>query len=109
MQDKLSKRITGFWISYGTKDSLITMPEKWKATLAKWEDICFIYGFPQRLWHKNRKVKSVPVFNLELLKKLNTVPQGSINGPLFFNLFTNNSELLLTDTFVNNCADDNYS
>ena len=55
------------------------------------------------------KVKSVPVFNLELLKKPNTVPQGSINGLLFFNLFTNNSELLLTDTFVNNCADDNYS
>ena len=54
MQDKLSKHITGFWISYGTKDSLITMPEKWKGTLAKWENICFIYGFPQRLWHKNR-------------------------------------------------------
>ena len=35
MQDKLLKHVTGFWISYGTKHSLITMLEKWKATLAK--------------------------------------------------------------------------
>ena len=53
MQDKLSKHITGLRISYGTKHSLNTMLEKWKATLAKWENICFIYGFPQHLWHKN--------------------------------------------------------
>ena len=35
MQDKLSKLITGFRKSHGTRHSLMTMLEKWKSTLDK--------------------------------------------------------------------------
>ena len=35
------------------------------------------------------------------------VPQGSIDRPLLFNLFINNSALFLTDTVLSNYAGDN--
>ena len=35
------------------------------------------------------------------------VPQGSIDGPLLFNSFINDSVLFLTDTFLSNYGDDN--
>ena len=34
------------------------------------------------------------------------VPQGYIDGPLFFDLFINESVLFLTNTFLSNYADD---
>ena len=49
MQDIISKHITGFRKSNRTKHSFITMLDKWKTTLAKGQNICFIYGSPQRL------------------------------------------------------------
>ena len=43
MQDRLSKHITGFRKSHGTKESLITMLEKWKSALDKGKNICVFF------------------------------------------------------------------
>ena len=57
---------------------------------------------------KNRK-QSVQINNsFSSTNKVHAgVHQGSIDGPLLFNLFINDSVLFLTDTFLSNYADDN--
>ena len=122
MQDKLSKRITGFRKPHGTKHSLMTMLDKCKSALNKEENICVLfidlskafdtinhdlvvaklkaYGFSINgldlmcSYLKNRK-QSVQISNsFSSTKKVNAgVPQSSIDEPLFFNLFINDSVL----------------
>ena len=57
---------------------------------------------------KNRK-QSVQIHsNFSAAKKVHAgVSQGSIDGPLSFNLYINDSVLFLTDTFLSSYADDN--
>ena len=52
--------------------------------------------------------QAVQINNFSSYKKVQTgVLQGSIDGPLFFNLFINDLELFLSETFLSNYADDN--
>ena len=133
MQDKLSKHITGFRKSHVTQHSLMTMLEKWKSALDKRENICVLsidlfdtinhdlllaklkaYGVSINAldlmcsYLKNRQQSVQINNNFSSVKKVHAgVPQGSIDGPLLFNLFIYDSVLFLTDTFLSNYADDN--
>ena len=136
MCDKLSKYLTGFRKCHGTQHSLPVMLEKWKKVLAKGENVCTIfidlskvfdstnhdlllaklkpYGFSEstiKLMCSNLKDRRQAVQmnnNFSSYKKVQVgVPQGSIDGPLLFNLFINDLVLFLSETFLSNYADDN--
>ena len=136
MKDKLSKNITGFRKSHGTRHSLITMLEKWKSALDKGENICVLfmdlskafytishdlllaksktYGFSINAldlmcsYLKNQKQSVQINNNFNSAKKVHAgIPQGSIDGPVLFHLSINDSVFFLSDTFLSNYADDN--
>ena len=135
MQNKLSKYVTGFRKSHGTQHSLMIMLEKWKNVLDKGEYVCVLfmdlskafdtinhdlllaklraYGFSNNALNlmcsylKNRKQRRQINNNFSSEKKIIArVPQGSIDGPLLFNLFINDLIFFIT-TFLSNYADDN--
>ena len=118
MQNKLSKYVAGFRKSHGTQHSLIIMLEKWKNVLDKGEYVCVLfmdlskafdtinhdlllaklraYGFSNNALNlmcsylKNRKQRTQINNNFSSEKNIIAgVPQGSIDGPLLFNLFIN--------------------
>ena len=127
MENKLSKFITSFIKLHGTQHSMVTMLEKWKKALDKKEYICVLFmdlskAFdtinPDILLAKLHAYGfSINALNLMCLQ-INSnfsatksviagVPQGSIDGPLLFNLFVNDLALFLTETMLSNYADDN--
>ena len=109
------------------------MLEKWKSVLDKGENVCVLfmdlskafgtinpelllaklkaYEFSInafdliRSYLKNRRQAVQMNNNVSSAEKIQVgVPQGSIDGPLLFNLFINDSVLFLTDTFFGNCT-----
>ena len=57
---------------------------------------------------KNRRRAVQININFSSYKKVQAgVPQGSIDGPLLFNLFINGLVIFLSETFLSNYADDN--
>ena len=134
--DKFSPLLFGFRKGYSTQHTLLRLLQKWQSCLDK-EDIvgtvlmdlsksydCIqhdlliakleAYGFSLKSLHfvqsylsrqrQRVKVGSSFSFWLEILLR---VPQGSILGPLFFNILLNDPFLFILETDICNFADDN--
>ena len=138
MENKISKCVTGFRKSHGTQHSLIVMLEKWKKALDKEEKMSAIfmdlskafdtinhdllpaklkaYGFSKqalsfmRSYLKNRRQRVQINDKFSNLKEVIAgVPQGSIGGPLLFNLFINDHFFFICFSPLSNYGDDNNS
>ena len=96
MSDKLSKYITGFRKCHGTEHLLLAMLEKWKNALNL---MCNYLKDRRQAVEINNNFSSYKKFHAG-------VPQGSIDGPLLFNLLINDLMLYLSETFLSNCRND---
>ena len=133
-----SDYITGFRKSHGSQHCLVKMLENWKSALDKSESVCALfmdlskafdtinhdlllaklkaYGFSREAltlmcsYLTNRKQKVVINNSASTTQTVIAgVPQGSIDGPLLFNLFINDLVLFIEYTALGNYADDNLS
>ena len=131
-----SDYITGFRKSHGSQHCLVKMLENWKSALDKSKSVCALfmdlskafdtinhdlllaklkaYGFSREAltlmcsYLKNRKQKVVINNSASTTKTVIAgVPQGSIDGPILFNLFINDLVLFIEYTALGNYADDN--
>ena len=135
-KDKLSPLLGGYKKGYSCQHSLLRLLENWRICLdnkgivgtilidiSKAFDVIdhklliaklAAYGFSEgslRLILSSSRKQRVKLnqFFSEWYKILSGVPQGSILGPILFNIFVNDLILFLENTSVCNYADDNYS
>ena len=135
MCDKLSKYITGFRNSHGTQHTLLVMFEKWKKPLDEKRQFTILedllkafdttnhdlllanakaYGFSENVLKLTCSYLTDRWEALQINNNFSSYKtahagalQGSIDGPLLFNVFMDDLKLLLFETYLSNYADDN--
>ena len=136
INNKLSINLSGFRKNYNTQYCLTYMPEKWKNTLDKGKHVGAVfmdlskafdtinhelmiakleaYGFSTNAllfmlsYLKNRSQRVSINSSFSTWKEIiGGVPQGSILGPLLFNVFQNDIFYFENRAFISNYTDDN--
>ena len=136
MEDKISNYVTGFRKPHGSQHSLVIMLERWKQAIDKGEYISVMYMdlskafdtinydlllakvrahglsasalnllYSYLKYRKQKVVINNKTSSSEVV--IAGVPQGSIDGPLLFNLFINDLSLFVYTAVLSNYADDN--
>ena len=136
MNDKLSPLLCGFRKGYNTQHPLIRLVETFRSSLDKGEDIALLlmdlskaydcldhglivtklraYGFGIKsillvysyLKNRNQRVRVGQALS-KWKEIIMGVPQGSVMGPLLFNIFLNDIFLFINNDGITNYADDN--
>ena len=136
MEPKLSKYSAGFRRNHNTQYALLKMIDSWRTLLNRGQKIGAIimdlseafdtlnhkllleklqaYGFDEKslsfidsyLTNRNQRTKIGDSFR-KIQRIITGVPQGSVLGPLFFNIIINDPFLAVDKSTLCHCADDN--